>query len=352
MAHSRFLRFLVGTGVAALVVLAYPVVATFGWLLGGLPGLILGAAPSLFVYLVVWWGLNWLVLKLGMVAGFDPATRQVRWIANLVPVAILLVGAFKIPGMVNAPHEQEIAQLQATDVQSPGVIKLPAIVAIELPSSSHSGRRGEGPYCEALCLRLLYNGAVARVIAAARYPDGKIERASYRIERRDQCPKPDLPRSLIVWPEQHLALRGTGPRRVEDRVQARISAGECLVRDAGRIEDAEAIISVRNAKAGADIFQGPWNPWLDTVGARRLEIVEADGRVLYRRTEVTAALLSTPLRSTAGGGLLTTVTYAGLAHGRADMQPLGPDARDILPGLLGEEASRPPDLPDTARPRR
>ena len=96
--------------------------------------------------------------------------------------------------MINAPHEQEIAQLQATDLQPAGVIKLPAIVAIELPSSSHSGRRGEGPYCEALCLRLLYNGAVARVIAAARSPDGKkIELASYRIERRDQCPKPDLP---------------------------------------------------------------------------------------------------------------------------------------------------------------
>jgi hypothetical protein len=351
LAHSRFLRFLGGTGVAALIVLAYPVVATFGWLLGGLPGLILGAAPSLFVYLVVWWGLKWLALKLAMVAGFDPATSQVRWIANLVPVAILLVVVFKIPDMLNAPHEQEIVQLQATDLQPPGVIKLPAIVAIELPSSSHSGRRGEGPYCEALCLRLLYNGAVARVIAAARFPDGKkIELASYRIERRDQCPKPDLPRTLIVWPGQHLALRDTQSRRVEDRVQARISAGECLVREAGRIEDADTVISVRNVKEGADIFQGPWSPRLDTVGARRLEIVEADGRVLYRRTEVTAALMSTPLRSTAGGGLLTSVTYAGWARYRADTQPLGPAARDILPGLLGEEASRPPDLPDTVRP--
>lgn len=350
MAHSRFLRFLGCTGVAALIVLAYPAAAVFGWLLGGLPGFFLGIAPSLFVYLVVWWGLKWLVLKLGMVAGFDPATSQGRWIANLVPVAILLVVAFKIPAAVSAPREQEIAQLQATDVQPPGVIKLPAIVAVEVPKSSHGGRRGEGPYCEALCLRLLYNGAVSRVVAVARLPEGKLELASYRIERRDQCPNPDLPRSLIVWPREHLAWRDTGPKGVKQRVQARISAGECLVRDAGRIEDAEAVISVRNVKAGADIFQGPWNPWLDTVSARHLEIVEADGRVLYRRTEVTAALLSAPLRSTAGGGLLTTVTYVGWAWRRADTQPLGPDARDILPGLLGEEASRPPDLPDTARP--
>ncbi|UPJ47573.1 hypothetical protein IVB30_30510 [Bradyrhizobium sp. 200] len=351
MASSRFLRFLVGTGVAAVIVIAFPVTAVFGLLLGILPGLILGITPSLFIYLVVWWGLQWLVLKFGMVAGLDSTTRQVRWMVNLVPLAVVLVVAFKLPAAINAPLEQEIAQLQATDAQPPGVIKLPAIVAIELPSSSHTGRRGEGPYCEALCLRLLYNGAVARVIAAARFPDGKkIELASYRIERRDQCPKPDLPRTLIVWPEQHLALRGTKPRRVEDRVQARISAGECLVRDAGRIEDAEAIISVRTVKVGTDIFQGSWNPWIDTVGARRLEILEAGGRVLYRRTEVTAALLSIPLRSTAGGGLLTSVTYVGWARSRADTLPLGPDARDILPGLLGEEATRPPDVPDTARP--
>lgn len=257
-----------------------------------------------------------------------------------------------MPAWVNAPREQAIAQLQATDVQPPGVVKLPAIVAVELPTSSHPGRSGEGPYCEALCLRLLYNGAVSRVLAVARRHDGKVDLASYRIERRDQCARPDLPRSLIVWPREHLAWRDQELTGVKQRIQARVSAGECLVRDAGRIEDAEAVISVRNVRAGADIFQGPWNPWLDTVGARRLEIVEAGGRLLYRRTEVTAALLSSPLRSTAGGGLLTSVTYAGLAWGRADTQPLGPDARDILPGLLGEEASRPPDPPDTARHKR
>jgi hypothetical protein len=325
-------------------------VATFGWLLGGLPGLLLGAAPSLFVYLVVWWGLKWLALKLATVAGFDPATWQVRWTANLVPIAIVLFFAFKIPALTNTPLEQEIAQLGATDVQYPGVIKLPAIVAIELPKSSHGGPRGEGPYCEALCLRLLYNGVVSRVIAAARFHDGTIELASYRIERRDQCAKPDLPRTLIAWAADHLAWSDAGPTGVKQRVEARISAGECLVRDAGRIEDAEAVISVRDVKAGADIYQGPWNPWLDTVGARRLEIVRADGRVLYRLTEATAAVLSAPLRSTAGGGLLTTVTYAGLARSRADTRLLGRDARDILPDLLGEEVWRPPNLPDTARP--
>src|SRR5262249_51548742 len=162
--------------------------------------------------------------------------------------------------------------LQATDVAPSDVIKLPAVVAIELPKFSQ-GARGEGPFCEALCLRLLYNGVVSRIISVARFPDGKTELAGYRIERREQCPKADLPRPLIVWPREHLA----GPKRVEERVQARIAAGECLVREAGRIEDAGVVIAFRVAKAGISPFREPWNLWLDSADAKRLEIVEADG---------------------------------------------------------------------------
>ncbi len=347
MAHSRFLYTLGCIGLAALVVMAYPITAVFGLFLGVLPGIILGLAPSLFIYFVVWGALRWLLLALGAVVGLGPVSWQLRWTTNLVPVAILIVAAFAIPRMINAPREQEIAQLQATDVEPSGVIKLPAVVAIELPKFSHGGRRGEGPYCEALCLRLLYNDIVSRVIAVARWPDGTTELAGYRVERRDQCPKPDLPRTPIVWPGEHLAA-GPRPKQIDARIQARIADGECLVRDTGRVEDAGTIISVRNVKPGLNVFRGPWNLWLDTVNADRLEVAEADGRVLYRRTEINAALLAEPLRSVAGGGLLTTVTYAGWARRQVVLQPLGPDGRDMLPGLLGKEASRLPDAPEAA----
>ena len=348
MAHSRFLYVLGSTGLAALIVMAYPFTAVFGLFLGILPGVILGLTPSLFIYLLAWGTLRWLVTKLWTVAGLNPTSGALGRAANLVSVAILMVLAFAIPGMINAPREEEIAQLQAMDVQPSDVIKLPAIVAVELPSSSYARRPGEGPYCEALCLRLLYNGVVSRVIVVARSHDGRTELAGYRIERREQCPKADLPRSLIVWPQQYLAM-GTGPKQVEDRVKARVAAGECLVREAGRIEDAGMVIAVRTLKAGTSPFRAPWSLRLDTVDAKRLEIVEADGRVLYRRTQIIAELLSAPLRSTAGGGLLTSVTYVGWAYRAARTQEFGPDGRDILPSLLGKEASRPPDVPDTVR---
>jgi hypothetical protein len=349
LVDTRFLGCLGCTGVAAVIVLLYPAAALIGFWMGILPGIFLGIAPSLFVYLVAWRGLRWIALKIEAFAGFDPEARPARWAANLVAIVVVALVAIAIPLAINAPLKQQIAQLQATDAQPPGNIKLPAVVVVELPKF-YEGTPSKAPYCEAICLRLLYNGAVSRVIAAEILADGKIEPASsFRIERRDQCPKPDFPRSRIVWPGEWRVERGNKPIGIEDRVRARISAGECLVREEGRVEDADAVISFREIKRGFERFRGPWKLHLDTVGARRLEIIGANGSVLYRRTEVSAEPLVVPLTTSTEAGLLTTVTYSGCARRKLEISPLGPHGRDILPGLLGE-ASRPPDLPDTTRP--
>ena len=115
MVDTRFLGCLGCTGVAAVIVLLYPAAALIGLMLGILPGIFLGAAPVLFVYLVAWWGFRWLVVKGEMVAGFDPRTRLVRWMANLLAAGIILAFAIMIPRTVNAPLEQEIEELQITD---------------------------------------------------------------------------------------------------------------------------------------------------------------------------------------------------------------------------------------------
>jgi hypothetical protein len=348
LANKYFLRFLGVTGVATIIVLVMPASVVIGMLLGGLPGLFLMIAPTLFMYLAPWWGLKWLVLKLGIIAGFDAASWPLRCTAILLPIAPILLAAFKIPAMINAPREQEIVQLQASDVKPAGIIKLPATVAIELPASSRSDfrRRELRPSCEALCLRLLYNGAVSRVIAAARFPDGRIEQVSFRIERRDQCPEPELPYKLITW----LGEGNNGPYGIAGNVQARIAAGECLVRDAGRIEEADAIVSVRHVKVGDGFVESQWNLWLDLLNAQRLEIIEAGGRVLYRYTQVHAALLAAPLRWTTSFGLLSTAIVSGWVRRDVSTPSIGSDGRDVLPGILGAEVTRPPDPPETARP--
>jgi hypothetical protein len=342
LANKYFLRFLGATGVATVIVLIMPASVLIGIFLGGVPGLFLMMAPTLFIYLASWWGVGWLVLKLGSIAGLDAASWTLRATAVLLPIAPIAYAAFAIPAAINAPREREIVELQASDVQPAEIIKLPATVAIELPAASHNDfqRREFRPVCEALCLHLLYNRAVSRVIAVARFPDGRVDQASFRIERRDQCPDPELRPNMIVW-------SGGGKHRrysIAESVQARIAAGECLVRDAGRMEDADVTISVRNIKVGDRLVTPQWNPFLDLIDAERVEIVESGGRVLFRYTEVVAELLAAPLRSH------TFVSYSGWVRWSVHTPSVGPDGRNVLPGILGEEATRPPDPVETVRP--
>ena len=342
LANKYFLRFLGVTGVATLIVLIMPASVLIGIFLGGVPGLFLMIAPTLFIYLASWWGLGWLVMKLGIIAGFDAASWTLRAAAVLLPIAPIAYAAFAIPAAINVPREREIVQLQASDVQPADIIKLPATVTIELPAASHNDfrRREFRPGCEALCLRLLFNGAVSRVVSVARFPDGRVDQASFRIERRDQCPDPELPHKLIVW-------SGEGKYRrysIAESIQARTAAGECLVRDAGRMEETDATIAVRNVKTGDYFISPQWNPFLDLIYAQRLEIVEAGGRVLYRYTEVSGELLAAPLRSH------TLVRFSGWVRRSVHTPSVGPDGRDLLPAILGAEVTRPPDPEETARP--
>jgi hypothetical protein len=246
-----FLIFLACTGIAAVIALLFPGAVALGFILGILPGIFLGSAPSLLIYLVAWWAVRWIVLRVQALAGFNPAAPLSTRLANLVALVIVAIPAIAIPLVINAPFQQQIAMLQATDVQPNGPIKLPAIVAVELPKSYGD----KAPYCEAICLRLLYNGVVSRVIAAEILRDGKVEPAtSYRIERRDECPKPEFSPRSIVWPGEWRSERGKRTIGMEDRVRARIAAGECLVREEGHLEDAEVVISLREIRASIGLM--------------------------------------------------------------------------------------------------
>ena len=331
-----FLGCLGCTGVAAIVVLLFPIAAFAGFMAGVLPGLFLAVAPSLFVYMICWRGLRWLCLKVGSAAGFGATGLWSGRLIDFAAVVPIVAIAIILPIAINSDIEREALTLQSTDKIPTGPIDLPDIVAVDLPSKYT--RFGDVASCEAICLRLLYNGAVSRVLAVVY--DGLARKrvvTSYRIEHRPQCPAPKLENGFVVWSGE----RGRG---VTAPVRARIAAGDCLIREDGALSDARATISFRQIKIAESSFQNPWTLKLDTLAGFRLEIVTADGRVLYRQTEIRADPLSVPLRTTAGGGLFTTVTYVGWSRTRLSRSPLGPDGRDVLPTLLGN-AARLPDLP-------
>jgi hypothetical protein len=326
-------------GVVAAAVMTVPQIVLLGLAAGILPGYILGITPSLFCYSLVWWPIRGVLLKAGLLAGLDPAQRFLHWTAGTAAVAITLIPAVLVPRAFNVSIELAATALCAEDHENAGPIAFPTVVALRLPRSYVQIN-----LCEALCQHLLYNGVVSRVIVGqVNGPDASIPPPpnAYWIERRDRCPEPDISIFQVAWPTDFPLEQG-GPLT---RVRARIAAGECLLRDQGTIEEAGATITVRQLKKGASIFDTPWSLEPDTVEATRLEIVESDGRVLYRRTEVTTHPLMVPLLIDVQSGLLTTVTYVGWARPTVVYAPIGPQGRDVMPDLLGA-ASRRVDKPE------
>jgi hypothetical protein len=325
-------------GVVATVVMAVPQIALIGLAAGILPGYLLAITPSLFCYSLAWWPIRRVLLKAGLLAGLDPARRLLHWTAGTSAVAITLIPAILVPRALNVSIEEAATTLRAEDHESAGQIAFPTVVALRFPRSYVQIN-----LCEALCQHLLYNGVVSRVIVSQlNGPDASIPPPpnAYWIERRDRCPEPDISIFQVAWPTD-IPFEDGGPLT---RVRARIAAGECLLRDQGKIEEAGATITVRQLKKGASIFDTPWTLEPDTVEANRLEIVESDGRLLYRRTEVKTQPLMVPLLIDVQSGLFTTVTYVGWARSPVVYSPIGPQGRDVMPDLLGA-ASRRVDKP-------
>jgi hypothetical protein len=341
--NRRFQMFLgIAAAIGAVAIVA-PHLVMLGFFAGILPGVILSAAPSVFLYALAWYLVRTSILIAGNVIGLDPAQWVFRVAAGLVAAPIVIVAAVAIPRVINAPVDHMVREFRATDRETAAPIAFPQTVAILLPPSID-----KQPPCDTLCQRLLYNGAVGKVVAtdtgsASRPP------VAYWIERRDNCPEPVLARLDVVWPVDFSRRRERGliepPRARTHGIRARIAAGECLIDGPGRLEEAGATISFRQIKKGASPLAYAWSLTLDTVSANRLEIVKVDGEVLYRRTEVKAEPLVVPLLVEMRAGLLTSVTYAGWGRVKKVHSQLGPHGRDVLPALLGA-AAHAPDAPN------
>jgi hypothetical protein len=336
---TRLATYFACTGITALLVVVFPGVVLVGLFAGVLPGILLGLAPSVFMYSLLWWGLYVLIRRsVPLVATTTPNDITRRPIGrSVVAIAALILAAFAVvvPYTVNVRFDPLVAELRADDKEPTTISNLPPVISV-LDRDSF----GKDNYCNSLCLRLLYNGAVSRVVVA----NGRktATPAAFWIERRDNCPEPAIKsHGYEVWPGE---LSSQRPNHIEGRVRARISAGECLLQGTGDINEAGAVISIGKVRNGANIFGHPWALWLDTITATRMEIVQSDGRLLYRRTEVVSNPLSVPLVVETRAGLLTSVTYAGWGRSEQKLSPIGTKGRDALSGLLGSQA-RLPDLP-------
>ena len=235
--------------------------------------------------------------------------------------------------------EDAAQRLRANDFEPDKPIVLPdTTVALVIDGNYNWLKRK--PSCETLCVRLLFNSTVGRVIAVDPAYGNSI--TAFWIERRETCPdRPNL-NFDVRWTTDFPLVRGD---LFEDRVRTRIARGECLMEGDGRLDEAAATISYRHVQKGTPLFERPWSLLPGPPVVNRLEISGAGGAMIYRRTEVTLIDLATPLQIETAAGFLTIVTYAGWGRYNRTLGQIGPHGRDVLPNILGDAVRKPEKSP-------
>lgn len=340
---NKIQTFLLITGGLTALLFAVPKIVVAGYAFFLMPGIFLSYFPTVFTYSLLWHLIQVAIKKTIFSFGLNASSIVTKSVIGILAVILLVVPAFLIPIHFNGSPKENIHELLKNDTPLASEISLPPIVAVVVPKRYSREKRSN--QCESICLRLLYNKVVAEVIVAKPPSNGSsdlfsLKGASYIIEKRDQCPKPSLVSSNIVWPR-------TGLDRLDKRIEDRIASGDCLIRRNGVVKDADLVIAYLEAKKEKSKFSHPWQLALDTVSANRLEIKNRAGMVLFRRTEVESHLLAVPLHINVLAGMLTTVTYFGWARTKFTINKIGPHGRDVLPDILGEAAK----LPDATSPQ-
>lgn len=363
---SKWLRrYFIFLSIGTALVMAVPGLAILGFFMGVIPGLILALCPTALLYSTMWFVLRGLLLVLSDAVGFNTDLLRLRVPLGMVAASMVAAIVIVVPREFNESTTRAVSALRAGDYAPTELVMLPHNVALSFPETWNSRNHGA---CDTVCLRLLYNRSVAKVTARDRSRSRRSSEVgldswrSFRIERRDQCPDPGIaPHADVVFEADHAHRKAeceaTAPNRACDyrlsgaleRVRARIAAGDCLIQEPAGPFEPELVISfeeVKRRKSGS--HDDTWSFTTDTVEAKRLEIRDPEGQMLFRRTEVVSEPLTVPLMIGAQGGFLTSYERRGLIRGTRKEGNLGPSARDILPLWLGE-AVRLPDLPDDMR---
>jgi hypothetical protein len=204
VARRAFAGLVLALGVATMIAFAVPELVLLGLFFFIVPGLILGASPTVLFYLLVL-ATPWVVLR--------PANKAV---ATAVAIATALGIAYGVPSVVNERTQQKLDAAAQTDIV-PATPIAPARTIALLPEGGYSQPAG---YCSDLCLLLLYNGVAERVISLA--PEGqRAEPTLFRIERRATCDAARI-RGRTWMPERTAEA-------IVNSARLRVAAGECMI---------------------------------------------------------------------------------------------------------------------------
>lgn len=329
LCRRPFLASLAVLGLITFFIWLIPPIVLAGFLIFFLPGLILLAVPTIFLYMAVGGAITGAAVALLRAAGMEPG-RVVRIATASAAATATVALGFLPPTILNPAVDRMRAELTSGDVAASDPITVPGTVGITVRSLEN--------HCGSLCLRLLYNGAARRVVVSQTLGDDAP--VAYEVERLGSC----APASYQTLRETQVAFPADSGSSVEYQTRKRMEAGECLVARGGSLDEAELVVGVRSILRRRSSTLTRALPE-DTVEADRITISDGFGRVLFRRTEVRAAALSSPVWITSGSPYRSAPGYFGFARDQTTSGEIGPEGRDVLPALLGDDV-RLPDLPN------
>jgi hypothetical protein len=318
-----FANWLLATGIAAAIALLAPTfVIVCAITIIGLPvALALAFAPLVFLISFGSWFMH-RKLKVGAMG----------YVIGAGATALLLTVP---PHFVNAEMRARAAAFVAGDqgdMTSPPRV---AVLAIRRDSGGWFSN-SEAP-CDGLCMRLLLEGRVTRVIPFAGKPSEPIDPAmrfiSFRMERRARCP------NLKLSTDNEMPDYWTGNVKIlssykaHERMQAEIGRGHCLIQETVPLAVANAVISHGVVHRGLSSKGAGLDPFADTLTAYRSSVHLRQGgsfRETYRRTQTKAYPLSFILAPTVDVGV-ELKGYAVLARHeeRTNHEPGGYPERDF-----------------------
>ncbi len=307
--------YLVTTGSIAALVLIMPWLVVLGLFALILPGLILGLAPTAFL-----WGLAfaipWLALRLVLGDYFA-----------IAPAALIAAAIFWFaPQTSIAQSKERLKESVRPEILPPERIRLAGHIRVEVPSLKVERQPAETKYdaaeaarrpyvCDALCAALLATPGVESVTVnnhgEAQGGDAPLSShaRTFRIVAKVQCTVP------TVRPQQADALDIKRPRppggirqglvqTFQAEWDVRLSTTDCIVAEAPRA-NYDFVIRKHRYRTFAD--QSPrkpdWSLQPLAVSVERLDVADRGGHLLLSKTLASTRALVQPLFIAPEGGL-------------------------------------------------
>ncbi|WP_145290077.1 hypothetical protein [Pirellulimonas nuda] len=260
------------TGGLAAIALAAPGIVVLGYVALIVPGLILTAAPTAFVYLA----------GAAVIRRLSPTKSPTAFLPAALCVALVLGWAAMQPGRLRAITAYESQLLP--DVQAGAPLEIDGHVRIEMPH-----RRGE-PECDYLCLALLDCPGVRSTTLVSSNRDNRFEEpcvAGYALEPAEADREPGLfptgPGRLVR--EHPTLVRKHAGRNFFTAMKAVEADWAVRLSDTERLRTAEPV----SAEAADWVIRFEDRSNDPTARVRRVTISDATGAIRFRRSYVETA---------------------------------------------------------------